>query len=305
MAPTPRPVLRRLVPGLALGAALALGGCVGNSPYEDLMQAQPNGSPFARALFQDYSYLARSFGIGEAPSTSAFDSSDAISIASLDSDVADVANAYAEKALVAAKGEEPLPEPAPTDDEKAEQLRQRLLRALDQGRTKAPAAAARAQADYDCWTLNGTVESLAAAAAACRRSFNASLPRLESQLHLAAAPAAAPAAPSADFTAYFELNSAVLTPDAMAVLRQAIDTARAGRQSRITVAGHTDTVGSAPYNLTLSKKRAAAIRDALVSMGARPAAIQISGLGEDDLAVQTPDGVAEAKNRRGVVTLVP
>jgi len=304
MAPAPRPVLLRLVPGLALGAVLALGGCVGTSPYEDLMQAQPNGSPFARALFQDYSYLARSFGVGQAPSTTAFDASGSISIASLDSDVADVANAYAEKALVAAKGEEPLPEPAATDDEKAEQLRQRLLRALDQGRTKVPAAAARAQADYDCWTLNSTVDSLAAAAAACRRSFNASLARLESQLNPVAAPAPA-AAPSADFTAYFDLNSAVLTPDGMAVLRQAIDTARAGRQSRITVVGHTDTLGSPPYNVALSKKRAAAIRDALVSMGARPAAIQISGVGEDGLAVQTPDGVAEAKNRRAVVTLLP
>lgn len=304
MASASRPVFFRLVPGLALGAALALGGCINNSAYEDLMQAQPNGSPFARALFQDYSYLARSFGIGEAPSTTAFDASDSISIASLDSDVADVANAYAEKALVAARGEEPLPEPAPTDDEAAEKLRMRLLRALDQGRAKAPAAAARAQADYDCWVLNGTVDSLAAAAAACQRSFNASLPRLESQLNPVAAPASA-AAPSADFTALFGLNSAELTADGIAVLRRAIDTARAGRQSRIAVVGHTDTLGSPPYNVTLSKKRAQAIRDALVRMGARPAAIQISGVGEEDLAVQTPDGVAEAKNRRAAVTLIP
>jgi outer membrane protein OmpA-like peptidoglycan-associated protein len=40
-------------------------------------------------------------------------------------------------------------------------------------------------------------------------------------------------------------------------------------------------------------------------MGARREAIQVSGVGENDLAVQTPDGVREAKNRRAVVTLLP
>lgn len=304
MAFAPRPALLRLVFPLALAAAL--GGCMSNSAYEDLTQAQPNGSPFARALFQNYSYLARSFGIADSPTTTAFDASGSLSISNLDSDVADVANAYAEKALVAAKGEEPLPEPAPTDDENAERLRLRLLRALDQGRAKAPAAAARAQADYDCWVLNGTVDSLAAPAAQCRTSLNTSLARLESGAGTVAAAAPAPAPEkTADFTALFGLNSAVLTPDAMAMLRQAIDAARAGRQTRITVVGHTDTLGTPPYNVALSKRRADAIREALVSMGARPEAIEVSGTGEDDLAVQTPDGVAEPKNRRGVITLVP
>ena len=41
--------------------------------------------------------------------------------------------------------------------------------------------------------------------------------------------------------------------------------------------------------------------EALVDMGARRAAIQASGVGETDLAVQTDDGVKEAKNRRAVI----
>jgi OOP family OmpA-OmpF porin len=40
-------------------------------------------------------------------------------------------------------------------------------------------------------------------------------------------------------------------------------------------------------------------------MGARREAIEISGVGETDLAVPTPDGVREPKNRRAVVTLLP
>jgi outer membrane protein OmpA-like peptidoglycan-associated protein len=40
-------------------------------------------------------------------------------------------------------------------------------------------------------------------------------------------------------------------------------------------------------------------------MGARRAAIQASGVGENDLAVQTGDDVKEARNRRAVINLQP
>jgi outer membrane protein OmpA-like peptidoglycan-associated protein len=45
--------------------------------------------------------------------------------------------------------------------------------------------------------------------------------------------------------------------------------------------------------------------EALVDMGARRAAIQASGVGKTDLAVQTPDQTREAKNRRTVIDLLP
>jgi outer membrane protein OmpA-like peptidoglycan-associated protein len=88
-------------------------------------------------------------------------------------------------------------------------------------------------------------------------------------------------------------------------LQQAIATARAGGQSRITIVGHTDTSGSAAYNQRLSVRRANVVEETLVAMGARREAISVSGVGESDLAVQTGDGVKEPKNRRAVVTLVP
>ena len=69
--------------------------------------------------------------------------------------------------------------------------------------------------------------------------------------------------------------------------------------------GHTDTSGSAAYNQGLSVKRADVVKDVMVEMGARPEAIQVSGVGETDLAVPTADGVREARNRRAVITLVP
>ncbi len=172
----------RLVPGLVLCAALA--GCVSTSSYDAMVRATPTGSAFSRALFADYSALAHSFNLANAPSSTAFDASATVSLSGLDSQVAAVGNAFADKALLAAQGEEPLPEAAPPDDTRADALRMRLLRVLDTGRTKATAAAARAQADYDCWIMDQSVTLLVASAAQCRRAFTAELVSLERRLNV-------------------------------------------------------------------------------------------------------------------------
>jgi outer membrane protein OmpA-like peptidoglycan-associated protein len=135
------------------------------------------------------------------------------------------------------------------------------------------------------------------------------LARLERDAHplpaytpVAAAPIAAPAS---DYTILFEFDSWTLTAEDLAVLTQAVNTARQGGQSRITIVGHTDTSGDAAYNRRLSLRRAKVAMEAMVDMGARRAAISISGAGESDLAVQTGEGVREARNRRDVITLLP
>ena len=89
------------------------------------------------------------------------------------------------------------------------------------------------------------------------------------------------------------------------MITNVINTARAGGQSRITVVGHTDTMGSADFNQRLSVRRANVVVEALVDMGARRAAITATGVGKTDLAVPTADGVREAKNRRAVIGLQP
>ncbi len=298
-------LLSRLTGGFVLAMAVAaLMGCVNETALDDLADAQPTGSAFSQALFQDYAYLARSFGsVGAAAGTS-FDQEGSLTLTEMDSDVGALANTFAAKALLAARDVNVEPEPGV--DATSHTMRNRLIRALEQTRDKFPKQAARAQADYDCWRLNDAVVSQAGAAARCRRSFDSSLAVLENLVHpQVAAPVTPVAAPSADYTAYFEFDSWSLTAEDLTVLTQAIATARAGGQSRIAVVGHTDTSGSNEYNQRLSEKRANVVKDVLVQMGARPAAIQVSGVGESDLAVQTDDGVREAKNRRAVVTLNP
>jgi outer membrane protein OmpA-like peptidoglycan-associated protein len=287
-------LLNRLTAGLALVlAGIALSACVSTSSLDQLSGTTPTGSAFTQALFQNYAYLARSFGESGDTTGSLFDSA---------SDSSALAEAFATKALIAAKGTEVEPEPASSD---AAASRDRLMRALAEGKDRFPTDAARAQADFDCWMLNSSVDSQRAAADQCRASFNNTIARLEADLHPHAVFVPSPAAPAANYTIYFNFGSWTLTGEELTTLQQAIAAARAGQQTRITIVGHTDTSGSAQYNQELSVKRANVVAETLVDMGARRDAIQTSGVGETDLAVQTADGVKEAKNRRAVVTLLP
>jgi outer membrane protein OmpA-like peptidoglycan-associated protein len=295
-------LVHRVAAGLAMAAAaLSLSACVSSSALDSLPGTVPSGSPFTKALFKNYAYLANSFGAGGAGGT--FDSEDALSIFDGGGDTDELAEVFATKALIAARGVEVEPEPARNDD--SAQLRDRLMRALAEGKDRYPSDAARAQADFDCWMLNSTVDSQRGAAEQCRVSFGGSLARFEHDIHrpVIVPPVVAP--PVMNYTVYFSFDSWTLTGEQLTTLQLAIATARAGGQSRITIVGHADTSGSAGYNEMLSAKRANVVAETLVVMGARREAIQTSGVGETDLAVQTPDGVKEAKNRRAVVTLVP
>jgi outer membrane protein OmpA-like peptidoglycan-associated protein len=288
-------LLNRLATGFILFAAgLTLSACVSTSSLDQLAGTTPSGSAFSQALFHNYAYLARSFGQSADTSGSLFDSGN---------DLDTLAEAFATKALLAAKGSEVEPEPASSD---SAGLRDRLVRALAEGKDRFPSDAARAQADFDCWMLNSTVASQAAAAGQCHASFNNTLGRLESDLHPRAfVPPTSSAAPAASYSVYFNFGSWTLAGEQLTTLQQAIAAARAGRQTRISIVGHTDTSGAVEHNQALSLKRANAVAETLVDMGARREAIQTSGVGESDPVVQTGDDVKEARNRRAVVTLLP
>lgn len=72
--------------------------------------------------------------------------------------------------------------------------------------------------------------------------------------------------PSINLYINFEFNSDKLGTDAQIVLRnlgQALKDPRLAK-FRFTIAGHTDAVGDAAYNQTLSERRAKAVQDYLV-----------------------------------------
>ena len=296
---------------LAAASILAL-GLAACSDDEDAT----SGSPFTQALQKDYSDLssqASALPADPSADSSFLDSLNPFSDSDSSSDM--LAKAFSTKADLAGGGTEPEPEagngPAETT------VRARLVRAVAAGKDQFPEQAARAQADYDCWVIYGTVPSAAAASQACKTALDSSLVRLETAAHPAPpplppapmpapAPAPAPAAQISNaYTVYFDFDSWTLKAEQLKVLTDVITNARTGGQSNITIVGHTDTSGSADYNQKLSVKRANVVVEALVDMGARRNALHASGVGETDLAVETGDNVKEAKNRRTVISLQP
>jgi outer membrane protein OmpA-like peptidoglycan-associated protein len=285
-------------------ALLSLGGCAGTSALDELNGMQASGSPFTKALFNDYAYLAHSLaGSGVNAPLMGKDSSlfgDAGSTETL-------AETFAGKAVRAAHGEEVPPEPAPVDVRGASGARDELMRLLEGGgRERAPAVSAHAQAGFDCWVLNARIPGQGEAAETCRRTFDSSTRSAE--LTFAPPVAAAPTpmiGPQESFTAYFGWDEWALSGTALQSITQAVQAAHDGRQSHIDIVGHTDTSGSAKYNQALSERRASVVRDVMEQMGARAEAVSVQGVGEAGLAVQTADGVREPKNRRSVITLIP
>jgi OmpA-OmpF porin, OOP family len=121
-------------------------------------------------------------------------------------------------------------------------------------------------------------------------------------------PAAPPPLPD-DGEVYFDLDQSDLTPDAQAAINDMIFDIKDRELEGIQVVGHTDTScppGSgqeacAAYNQTLSDRRAETVGQALVQQGVPVGLITTTGVGMNDLAVQTPPRTVNQANRRAQI----
>jgi len=119
----------------------------------------------------------------------------------------------------------------------------------------------------------------------------------------AAAPAPAPAPAPKNYLVFFDFNKSDLTKEGRTVVRSAADNAVKSSATRIDVTGHTDTVGSAAYNLRLSERRARVVERELVADGVPQNEIAIFAKGKSEPLVPTGDGVKEPQNRRVQIVL--
>jgi OmpA family len=117
------------------------------------------------------------------------------------------------------------------------------------------------------------------------------------------APPPPPPPQATSYMVFFDWDRSELSPQAMNTIGQAANAFRQTGQSRITATGHTDSSGPRDYNMALSLRRANAVKNALVQQGVPATAVAVVGRGEDDLMVQTGDGVREPQNRRVVIVL--
>lgn len=101
---------------------------------------------------------------------------------------------------------------------------------------------------------------------------------------------------------YYEFNKGQSAETRNAINR-ILDVGQFCNVDNIRVVGHTDTSGSAAYNLQLSKRRAKDARDELVRQGINSAVITSEGKGETEPQIPTGDGVKEQLNRRTEVLI--
>jgi len=105
------------------------------------------------------------------------------------------------------------------------------------------------------------------------------------------------------FILYFVEATDQFTPESQALVDQIMVAIASRPAPELTVAGHTDAVGTDQYNDTLSLRRAERVRALLITRGIAPDNIRAIGRGKREPRVPTPDGVAEPRNRRVEITV--
>ena len=105
------------------------------------------------------------------------------------------------------------------------------------------------------------------------------------------------------FVLYFLDNSDEFTPVSRLEIPKIFSEIAGHPAPEIVVVGHTDRVGTVPYNDALSLRRAERVRTGLVQMGIPAEQITVAGRGEREPLVATEDEVAEPRNRRVEITV--
>lgn len=104
----------------------------------------------------------------------------------------------------------------------------------------------------------------------------------------------------------FASGEAELLPAAEARLSQVATTlTQRAKGTKIIVEGHTDTQGSAEFNLDLSERRAQAVKSYLTSHGVPADRIEAKGLGFSQPVVPNKTAEGRATNRRVEIVLEP
>ncbi|HSW05677.1 OmpA family protein [Aquabacterium sp.] len=96
----------------------------------------------------------------------------------------------------------------------------------------------------------------------------------------------------------FEFNRAEVKPAAQGSLRKLADFLQQYPNRRILIEGHTDNIGSAGANETLSRNRAQAVDTALIGLGVAGQRMAVAGYGKDYPVAENNTETNRALNRR-------
>lgn len=274
---------------LAAAAVLLIAACTGNYTSEEIAETAA-----MRAPGSDFHWALQKAYVREAE----------IALAESDHQHADL---YQLKGRMAAMGEDPQPAVLGHNDwwvpgrSEADigAARARLMTALSDGhRNTHPEQLANAQVYFDCWVEEehediwlrqpGVLVYQPDDIQRCRDGFEEAM-QFDTE--------------AMTYILYFDFDRAGLRPDAQAVMDDVIAAAQRGIRTRINVFAHTDTAGSADYNVGLSERRARSVMEALTGAGVDPSRMTATWFGETRLAVSTPDGAPNQENRRAEIII--
>jgi len=101
----------------------------------------------------------------------------------------------------------------------------------------------------------------------------------------------------------FDFDKATLQPQGKPILDEAAKILKENPSINVQVQGHTDSIGSVEYNLRLSDRRAATVKNYLVSQGVAASRLTTQGFGKANPVATNDTAEGRAQNRR--VELVP
>ena len=266
---------------------LLLSGCSAFVDTDTVSMMAPKGNAFQNALHQEYVDLA---------------------VAEKKEDDGDDAEYFIGKAKSAAMAEDVGPQPIDErmlpDSAKGDlaKARLQLVNKLWKGATEVtPAAAARAQAMFDCWMQEQEENNQPKDIAACKDGFEKAYALLGTPAPKMAKKKMAPKPMVMKlpypFHVYFASDSADLDDKAMMAIKLAFADYQLHKPGSVELSAHTDTVGNEKYNMGLSRHRAGTVGNALMELGVPRKAVSRAAHGEGKPAVATGDNMDEEFNR--------
>lgn len=100
-------------------------------------------------------------------------------------------------------------------------------------------------------------------------------------------------------------NKAILTKESLVILDEAVAVLTEHVKVKVEIGGHTDNIGVAADNMTLSQQRADAVKNYLVSKGIDPNRLTAIGYGSTQPVGDNGNAAGRAQNRRVEFKLLP
>jgi outer membrane protein OmpA-like peptidoglycan-associated protein len=103
----------------------------------------------------------------------------------------------------------------------------------------------------------------------------------------------------------FDFDKADLRPEGQKIIAGVVQEMKENPQLQAQLVGHADAIGSDQYNMGLSRRRAEAVRNAMVRMGIATNRITVDARGEREPVASNDTKQGRAQNRRVEITLRP